>query len=677
MEALNYPITKFTIVLAVGCFINEQIELELQQMFYGICSGLILLIATNYYCKKYNKKLYWPSLLVALVAVFLGLITAEIRTDTYSKSHYIHQKNAIENPPVEIAFKVTKKLKPSRYHYRYYVQLIRIDTALTYGTLLLNLSKDSKTKPFLENQRVLTNTEIQALKPPLNPYQFNYKKYLNRRGIYKQIYLKDETVLVNLISPHSITDYAVKIRNYLSIKLDKQSLKPNEIAFLKAIFLGQRQDISFDIYEDYSKAGAIHILAISGFHIGILVMLFQLILRPILYFRYGKFIRITLILVVLWSFAIIAGLSASVLRAVTMFSLFVIAQGLKRPTKALNSLAISAFILLLIKPEFCFDVGFQLSYAAVAAIVIIKPVLDACWTLRNTVASFFLDLLKVSIAAQIGVLPLSLYYFHQFPGLFFLTNMVIIPALMLVLGLGGITLLLIGFQKPPSILIQLLGEVIQFMNRFVEWVASKEAFIFDSISFDRSALIFSYLILYLIAVCYHTKTFKSMLILGIAVLSFQISVVLIPVWVQKNSFVIFHKSRQSLIGLQTQQQLEIHHTLKTIDNERIITNYIVGARIKNKCEDQIQNLYLIKNKLLLVVDSLGIYDLKSIKPHWVFLRQSPKINLIRLIDSLSPELIIWDGSNYKSDQERWKLSCKAKKIPFHQTSEKGAFIIDF
>ena len=406
-------------------------------------------------------------------------------------------------------------------------------------------------------------------------------------------------------------------------------------------------------------------------------MLFQLILRPILYFRYGKFIRITLILVVLWSFAIIAGLSASVLRAVTMFSLFVIAQGLKRPTKPLNSLAISAFILLLIKPEFCFDVGFQLSYAALAAIVIIKPVLDACWTLRNTVASFFLDLLKVSIAAQIGVLPLSLYYFHQFPGLFFLTNMVIIPALMLVLGLGGITLILIGFQKPPSILIQLLGEVIQFMNRFVEWVASKEAFIFDSISFDRSALIFSYLILYLIAVCYHTKTFKSMLILGIAVLSFQISVVLIPVWVQKNSFVIFHKSRQSLIGLQTQQQLEIHHTLKTIDNERIITNYSVGARIKNKCEDQIQNLYLIKNKLLLVVDSLGIFDLKSIKPHWVFLRQSPKINLNRLIDSLSPELIIWDGSNYKSDQERWKLSCKAKKIPFHQTSEKGAFIIDF
>jgi competence protein ComEC len=123
--------------------------------------------------------------------------------------------------------------------------------------------------------------------------------------------------------------------------------------------------------------------------------------------------------------------------------------------------------------------------------------------------------------------------------------------------------------------------------------------------------------------------------------------------------------------------VEIHHTLKTIDNERIITNYSVGARIKNKCEDQIQNLYLIKNKLLLVVDSLGIFDLKSIKPHWVFLRQSPKINLNRLIDSLSPELIIWDGSNYKSDQERWKLSCKAKKIPFHQTSEKGAFIIDF
>ena len=139
--------------------------------------------------------------------------------------------------------------------------------------------------------------------------------------------------------------------------------------------------------------------------------------------------------------------------------------------------------------EFCFDVGFQLSYAAVASIIIVKPVLDRWWGLKHWIGNWFLDLLKVSIAAQIGVLPLSLYYFHQFPGLFFVTNMVVIPCLIVILGLGIVMLILIGIHQPPDLLIQILSWVIQLMNRFVEWVASKEAFLFDQISFDLTALI--------------------------------------------------------------------------------------------------------------------------------------------------------------------------------------------
>ena len=103
----------------------------------------------------------------------------------------------------------------------------------------------------------------------------------------------------------------------------------------------------------------------------------------------------------------------------------------------------------------------------------------------------------------------------------------------------------------------------------------------------------------------------------------------------------------------------------------------MGAAIKKQCDDNIRRLYQINDKSLLEVDSLGFYSPKTQKPKWILLRQSPKINLDRLIDSLNPELIIWDGSNYKSDQERWKLSCITKKHTFHQTSEKGAFIINY
>tara|TARA_B110000116_G_scaffold101527_1_gene88284 strand:+ start:39 stop:587 length:549 start_codon:yes stop_codon:yes gene_type:complete len=181
----------------------------------------------------------------------------------------------------------------------------------------------------------------------------------------------------------------------------------------------------------------------------------------------------------------------------------------------------------------------------------------------------------------------------------------------------------------------------------------------------------------LLAAFYQNRSFKNIILLGIAVVCFQISVMQIPALHTRNSFIIFHKSRHSLIGLQTKQHLEIHHTLKNSNTERVIKDYKVGAAIKKQCDDSIRRLYQINDKSLLVVDSLGFYSTKTQKPQWVLLRQSPKINLSRLIDSLNPELIIWDGSNYKTDQERWKFTCITKKIPFHQTSEKGAFIVDF
>jgi competence protein ComEC len=541
----------------------------------------------------------------------------------------------------------------------------------------MNLDKESTAENINVSARILTTAVLQNVKPPLNPYQFNYKNYLENLGIYHQIFLKDQVVLAIPQSPKSIMDYAQAIREMFNKRFQKLAFKPTEHALINALLLGQRQDITTDVYEDYAKAGAIHILAISGLHIGILLLILQFIMKPLLYFRHGKFVRLLMILCLLWSFAIIAGLSPSVVRAVTMFSLFAIVRGLKRTSNSLNTLAVSAFILLLFRPGFCFDVGFQLSYAAVASIITVKPVLDKWWRIKHRIGNWFLDLFKVSIAAQIGVLPLSLYYFHQFPGLFFVTNMVVVPCLIVILGLGILMLVLIGIHQPPDLLIQILSWFIQIMNRFVEWIASKEAFLFDQISFDLTALILSYLILFFLSIFYYKRTFKNLMVLGGSILVFQVVVQQLPALTSKNAFVIFHKSRYSVFGLQSNQHLEIHHDLDSINRLRMLNDYTIGAAIKTQSTDSIQRLYKVDDKLLLVVDSLGIYTIKSVKPQWVVLRQSPKINLNRLIDSLSPELIIWDGSNYKSYQKRWKLTCEAKKIRYHQTSEKGAFLVNY
>ena len=677
MKALQYPILKFTVFLAIGILLSDFLDVSISTILGAIGFICFVLIGTQLYCKKQHKTLFWPSLLVLLLMVFVGVLVSKINILTFSKTHYSHLEKISDNQSHQLEFIIKKRLKPTAYHHRYYVELVKIDSTRVSGTLLMNLDKESTAENINVSARILTTAVLQNVKPPLNPYQFNYKNYLENLGIYHQIFLKDQVVLAIPQSPKSIMDYAQAIREMFNKRLQKLAFKPIEHALINALLLGQRQDITTDVYEDYAKAGAIHILAISGLHIGILLLILQFIMKPLLYFRHGKFVRLLMILCLLWSFAIIAGLSPSVVRAVTMFSLFAIVRGLKRTSNSLNTLAVSAFILLLFRPGFCFDVGFQLSYAAVASIIIVKPILDRWWRIKHRIGNWFLDLFKVSIAAQIGVLPLSLYYFHQFPGLFFVTNMVVVPCLIVILGLGILMLVLIGIHQAPDLLIQILRWFIQLMNRFVEWVASKEAFLFDQISFDLTALILSYLILFLLRIFYHKKTFKNLIVLGVCIVVFQVVVQQLPALTSKNAFVIFHKSRQSVFGLQSNQHLEIHHDLDSINRLRMLNDYTIGAAIKTQSTDSIQRLYKVDDKLLLVVDSLGIYTIKSVKPQWVVLRQSPKINLNRLIDSLSPELIIWDGSNHKSYQKRWKLTCEAKKIRYHQTSEKGAFLVNY
>ena len=677
MKALHYPLLKLTIFLAIGILLSDYIVVPIPLILGSIGWMLFVLIGAHFYCKKRHKILYWPSFLVLLMMVSLGIFVSKTHSPTVSKSHYSHLENITDNDLHQLEFIVKKRLKPNTYNHRYYVELLKVDSTSVSGTLLINLSKESNTANFNVNEKILTVASLKEVNAPLNPYQFNYKNYLKRLGIYHQVFLKDQAVLAIPQPPTTITAYAEKIRESLNKRLQQLSFKPIERAFIKALLLGQRQDIRADVYEAYTKAGAIHILAISGLHIGILLLILQFILKPMLYFGQGKFVRLLIILCVLWSFAVMAGLSPSVVRAVTMFSLFAAVRVLKRSSNSLNILAVSAFILLLVRPGFCFDVGFQLSYAAVASIIIVKPVLDSWGSFKNRILNWFLDLFKVSIAAQIGVLPLSLYYFHQFPGLFFVTNMVVVPCLIVILGLGIATLILVVIYKPPEFLVHALAWVIQSMNRFVEWVASKKTFLFEHISFDLTALVISYLILFLLGIFYHKKTFKNLLVLGICIVSFQVFVKQIPALTSKNSFVVFHKSRHSVFGLQSNQHLEIHHDLDSINNQRMLEDYNIGAGIKTQSTDSIRCLYKIDDKLLMVVDSLGVYTVKSVKPQWVLLRQSPKINLNRLIDSLHPELIIWDGSNYRTYQERWKLTCEAKKIPFHQTSEKGAFWVDY
>src|SRR5690606_28659319 len=272
------------------------------------------------------------------------------------------------------------------------------------------------------------------------------------------------------------------------------------------------------------------------------------ILSPLENLKKGKFIKLILILLLLWSFAIIAGLSASVVRAVTMFSFVAYAMHIKRATNIYNILATSMFFLLLFKPSFLFDVGFQLSYTAVFAIVWIQPVIFKWWAPKLRPVNYLWQLFTVTIAAQIGIIPLSLYYFHQFPGLFFVSNLVIIPFLGIILGFGILVIVLALLNILPGFIADFYGSIIATMNHFIAWIARQEDFLFRDINFNWLLLITSYIFVICFVLMLRQFHPKRIIAVLVSVLILQITFIYNKYESQKNDrFIVFHKNRKNLL----------------------------------------------------------------------------------------------------------------------------------
>ena len=679
MRLLNFTIIKLTICLVIGIIIGYLIRIPLSTSVYITLSLLVLLFVFFLIARKQFIKTIWFGVLAFLVMISVGILTTNFHNQKNFSKHYTNQISLEKDSLKTITFKIREVLKPGNYYDKYVIDILNVDDVNVNGKSLLNIEKDTL-KPALKIDGVfISKTTFKDLFHPLNPHQFDYKNYLDKKYIYHQLFIPNESLLKVKSNTHTLFGVASNIREFINKKLKPYHFKPNELAIINALLLGQRQDISEEVYTSYTNAGAIHILAVSGLHVGIILIILSLVFKPLERFKHGKLIKTILLVSMLWSFALIAGLSASVTRAVTMFSIIAIALNLKRPTNIYNTLAISMFVILLFKPLFLFDVGFQLSYLAVFAIVIIDPFLYKFWQPKNYVIDKFWHTFTITVSAQFGIIPVSLYYFHQFPSLFFVSNLVIIPFLGLILGFGILIILLAVLNILPHFVANIYGYTISLMNNFVGWVSHQESFLFKDIPFSFLSVLVSYVLIVSFIRLLFKRNYSNLKFFLIAVFMFQIASIYTKYNKPSNEFVVFHKSRYSLLGNVSNDKIQVANDFDSLTkiSNHIIRDYVVGNHISHIEEQQIQPIYQLNNKKLLVIDSLGVYNIKSFNPHYILLRQSPKINLNRLIDSIKPQQIIADGSNYKSYVKRWETICKKRKLPFHQTNEKGAFIINY
>jgi competence protein ComEC len=402
-------------------------------------------------------------------------------------------------------------------------------------------------------------------------------------------------------------------------------------------------------------------------------------LKPLRKDKLGNTIRLLTIIISLWGFAILAGLSPSVVRSVTMFSFVAVGMYLKRSTNIFHTLLVSMFLILFFQPSFLFDVGFQLSYLSLFFILWLQPVISNLWEPKNKIVSYFWDILTVSFAAQIGAFPLSIFYFHQFPGLFFITNLIIIPFLILIMGLGVLVMVLAAFDFVPMITMRSLEFCLYFLNKIINWVASFEQFIIKDIPINWQTLFSLYLLIIAIIVLFKKPSYPKIVVSLFSLLLFQ-TTLLVTRWEIQNQheWIVFNSWKNTLITERNGVKVTVYGNDKItakIASNSTLKSYLIANNSKVTEINKIQNLYYFNDKKIMVIDSFGIYS-KKINPDIIILRQSPKINLERLIEENRPKLIIADASNYKTNILLWKSICIKRKIPFHATAEKGFYSVN-
>ena len=627
-----------------------------------------------------KRRNIWISFEIVCVFLFLGLgVWNAGRIDV--RNNLYHYTNRIQDTR-NLSFEVSERLRSNRHYHRYYVDILQINDTSCSGRLLLHITKDSLTPVLPISNRYFIPKSLQEIRTLNTPWQFDYRAYLAQRGIYHQLYAGKEE-LRSLPNPsRSLQGQADVLRNRIIDSLKRHRFEGEELQVVKALLLGQRQDIDPTTYQNYADAGAIHILAISGLHVGIIWLLLDFFLLPLQLLRRGRLLKLGLILLLLWSFAFIAGLSPSIARAVTMFSAIAVAKTLRREVTTTDALLVSMLLLLLVKPSFLYELGFQMSYLAVFAIVWLQPKIAAWWKPKIGIVKKLWQLFTVTLSAQLGVLPLSLYYFHQFPGLFFISNLVILPFLGVLLSFGILTLFLATIGMLPSLLASGYREAIQLLNDFIGWVAQQESFLFTNIPFPLSTLLMSYLVIVVFGIVLHKKQFRYVIAFGATVLLLQIHFFYLKYSDQENQhFYILHQSRATFLLERKASRLT---TYSTLSDSALTGHYQIKSYATQHPFDRseykkrkLENVYQLHNgEHLLVVDSSAVYQLSYLKEPAVLLTQSPKINLNRLLDHLQPRLIIADGNNYRSYVARWKASCLKRNIPFHDTAEKGAYLVE-
>ncbi len=360
--------------------------------------------------------------------------------------------------------------------------------------VLLYVQKDSAAQKLRYGDILFVAFSPEEIAPPKNPDAFDYQKYMKRKGISYSGYAgAGHWKVVGRDVPNVFREIARILQQRLSRTFARSGMSGQEYDIIRAILLGDDDTMEPDLKASYAAAGVSHILCVSGMHVGIIFMIIDFILKPLDLFRSTRIVKTVLLVCIIWLYAGITGLSPSVTRSATMFTFVSAGTLMRRSTNVIHSLLASLFILLTINPLLLFEVGFQLSYGAVFGIVWFQPLIAGLLSCRTKIGNYFWELLSVSVAAQIGTFPISIYYFGQFPNYFILANLSVITLSFIVMITG---ILLLAVSWVPGLAgwgAWLLTREIRLMNGIIGGIEGLPGALTTGIDFSVPQVLFLYI----------------------------------------------------------------------------------------------------------------------------------------------------------------------------------------
>jgi competence protein ComEC len=554
------------------------------------------------------------------------------------------------------------------------------------GQLLVYCKKESDTPPLPEGAAIVFQQPLRNISGMGNPGAFDYAGWCALKNLYHQVYLQQKEIRV-LQGQHRnvFRQWLSATRAKVMALLHRQIPDAQAAALAGALLIGYREELDKDLVLSYTTTGVVHIIAISGLHLGLIYGLLVLVLGRFPRLLLLRWLQPVLVLSVLWLFTLLAGAVPSILRSAVMFSFIVVGQASGKRHNLYNNLAASAFCLLAYDPFYLWDVGFQLSYSAVLGIALLYRPLYHWPGFQNRVLCAGWQLVALSMAAQLLTLPVLLYRFHQFPNYFLVSNFVAVPLSALILYLEIGLLVVSGLPSLAAMAGKTIETLIDLLNGFIRYMAQFPFAVTGNIQLSGLQVLLLYL--FIACCCYSLLHKKSsvgvyaMFLLAMLCLLQTVSIVQSRL---QQKLVVYNVPGQTALELVHGRRSYLVGEAELLQHKALQQQYLQPAhrlwRVQQTDLLPIHPLTIVsyagKRVALLSNQSFRADSFRCLPVDILILCHNPEMPLARLCTLFDCRRVVFAASNSLWKIQNWKKDCDSLHLRFHSVPEQGAFVME-